>query len=365
MPPLNLLIKPASSLCNMRCKYCFYKDVADKRKDTPAIMTAETLELVVRRAFEYADGFAFFMFQGGEPTLAGIDFYKSLLELQNRYNVKNIKIKNSIQTNGYIIDEEWAEFFAENGFLVGLSLDGIREAHDALRVDANGRGTYDTVLKAAEILKKYNVEFNILCVVSELAAKHPKKVYDSLKKYKYLQFIPCLDPFDGQKSRFSLSGERYAEFLCQTFDLYYCDITHGYDISVRNFDNYIGILAGQVPESCDLRGHCTCCITVEADGAVYPCDFYALDEWRLGSVYEDGFERMINSDKAKAFISPSYEVHSDCKACRYYKLCRGGCRRDREPLPSLNRRCKAYKDFFDCKIGKMFDLAGKTAVRQD
>ena len=358
MPPLNLLIKPASSLCNMRCKYCFYKDVSAHR-ETPSygVMTEDVLEAVVRRAFEYADGFTGFAFQGGEPTLAGLDFYKQLISFQSKYNKNNIKVINSIQTNGYLTDEEWAEFFAEHDFLVGLSLDGIRDAHDALRVDAEGRGTYDTVIKAAETLKKHGVRFNILCVVSELAARHPKKVYNSLKKYKYLQFIPCLDPFDGQRSRFSLTEERYAEFLKQTFDLYYDDIIHGCDISVRNFDNYIGTLSGQSPESCDMNGRCTCYCAVEADGSVYPCDFYVLDEWKIGNVSDDGFDKMINSDTAKRFVSGSYEVHNDCKACRYYKLCRGGCRRDREPLPSLNRHCKAYKEFFDSKIGKMFELA--------
>lgn len=358
MPPLNLLIKPASSLCNMSCKYCFYKDVSSHREHRSyGIMTDGTLETVVRRTFEYADGFAGFAFQGGEPTLAGLDFYKKLISYQNKYNKNNIKVINSIQTNGYLLDEKWAGFFAENGFLVGLSLDGIKEAHDALRIDADGRGTYGTVIKAADTLKKHNVRFNILCVVSELVARHPKKVYESLKKYKYVQFIPCLDPFDGQKSRFSLSDIRYAEFLKQTFELYYNDITHGYDISVRNFDNYIGILAGHSPESCDLNGHCTCGPVIEADGSVYPCDFYVLDEWKIGNVCDDGFDKIIKSDAANRFVSGSYEIDNTCKACRYYKLCRGGCRRDREPFPSLNRHCKAYKEFFENKIGKMLDLA--------
>ncbi len=362
MPPLSLLIKPASSLCNMRCEYCFYRDVADKREHhSLGMMSPDTLETVVRRAFEYADGSVCFAFQGGEPTLAGLDFYRELMLLQRRHNTKKIRVGNAIQTNGYIIDDEWARFFAENGFLVGLSLDGIRAAHDSLRVDAAGKGTFDRTVRAAEILKKHGAEFNILCVVSNFAARHPQKVYDQLKKYKYIQFIACLDPICGEKTRFSLSEERYASFLKQVFALYYADFMRGNYVSIRNFDNYIGILSGRPPESCAMNGYCTCYCVIEGDGSVYPCDFYVLDEWRLGSVLENGFDEMIHSEKAQKFVNGSLSVRDECGKCRYYSLCRGGCRREREPfsegLPALNRHCAAYKAFFDASLEPMLEMA--------
>ncbi|MBQ8409005.1 MAG: anaerobic sulfatase maturase [Clostridia bacterium] len=362
MPPLNILIKPASSLCNMRCKYCFYKDVSESREHrSMGVMSLDTLETVVKRTFEYATDFVGFAFQGGEPTLVGLDFYRELILLQRKYNTKRIKITNSIQTNGYIIDGEWARFFAENGFLVGLSTDGTKEAHDSLRVDGDGKGTFDRVVKAAEILQKHGAEFNILCVVNNFVARHPKKVYDQLKKYKYIQFIACLDSLEGEKTEFSLSEERYASFLVQTFALYYADFMSGKYVSIRNFDNYISILLGRPPESCAMNGFCTCYCVVEGDGSVYPCDFYVLDRWRLGNVRENGFGEMIASETAKKFVEKSFFVREECKNCRYYKLCRGGCRREREPfedgLPSLNKHCAAYKALFDACLEPMLEMA--------
>ncbi|MBE7067338.1 MAG: anaerobic sulfatase maturase [Ruminococcaceae bacterium] len=362
MQPLNLLIKPASSLCNMKCEYCFYKDVSKSREQySMGMMSLDTLEAVVRRAFEYATDFVGFAFQGGEPTLVGLDFYKTLISLQHQYNTKKIKVSNTIQTNGYIIDEEWARFFADNHFLVGLSLDGTKETHDSLRVDTKGKGTFNRVIRAADILQKNGVEFNILCVVNNFVARYPKEVYSQLKKYKYIQFIACLDPLEEEKTRFSLSEERYASFLKQTFNLYYEDFIRGNYVSIRNFDNYINILLGRRPESCAMNGFCTCYCVIEGDGSVYPCDFYVLDEWQLGNVHESSFGEIIGSEKAKEFVSSSLFVHEECKKCQYYKLCRGGCRREREPfadgLPLLNRHCKAYKEFFNYSIERMMEIA--------
>jgi len=364
---LNLLIKPSSSLCNMRCKYCFYSDVSENRSmGSYGLMSEDTLEVLVKRAFEYADEEVSFAFQGGEPTLVGIDFYKKLIEFQDKYNINNIKVSNSIQTNGYVIDDTWALFFANNGFLVGLSLDGIKETHDFMRVDAMGKGTFERTVKAAEILRKNKVEFNILCVVNNFVARYPKKVYEQLKKYKYLQFIACVDPLSGEKESYSLTAERYSGFLKQTFDLYYRDLMSGNYISVRNFDNYIGILLRRPPESCAMCGYCTCYGVVEGDGSVYPCDFYVLDEWKLGDLRDKGFDEMLRSDKAKEFVETSYFVSDECKICKYYALCRGGCRRDREPFaeekPQLNRHCKVYKEFFDYSISRMLEIAKKISL---
>lgn len=362
MPPVNLLIKPASSLCNMRCKYCFYTDVSANR-DIPSygIMSIDTLETVVSRAFEYASGFAGFAFQGGEPTLAGIDFYKDLIELQKKYNKNKIKVHNSIQTNGYQINEEWARFFAENDFLVGLSLDGTQETHDYLRIDTAGRGTYSRVVQAAEILSANHVEFNILSVVNNFVARYPGKVYEQLKKYKYIQFIACIDRFDEEKNKFSLTEERYTNFLKQTFELYYRDFMNGHYVSVRNFDNYINILLGRQPENCAMNGFCTCYCVVEGNGNVYPCDFYVLDEWCLGNIKDNSLPEILTSAKAVEFTRSSRFIDPKCKTCRYYALCRGGCRRDREPFsdgyPVLNKHCQSYKALFDRCYFKMMEIA--------
>jgi len=362
MPPLNLMIKPASSLCTMRCAYCFYNDVAQSRKQASlGMMTLDVLEETVKKAFAYATGYMSFIFQGGEPTLAGLDFYRHLLTLQDKYNTHRIPVHNAIQTNGLLIDDEWADFLASHRFLVGLSLDGTKEIHDRLRKDVQGNGTYDTVVHAAQILERHGVAFNILCVVNGKAAREPKKVYDSLKSYRYLQFIPCLDSFGGEKKDFSLTEAQYTDFLCRTFELYYEDFMRGQYVSIRNFDNYVHMLLGHPPESCAMSGQCTCSPVVEADGSVYPCDFYALDEWCLGRIQTHTFGEMMTSAVARRFVSISCHVSDPCKSCRYAMLCRGGCRREREPMiqgrPSLNRFCQAYKVFFEKHLPQLKAIA--------
>jgi uncharacterized protein len=326
-------------------------------------MSEETLENLIKKAFDYASGSATFAFQGGEPTLAGLDFYRKLLEFQKKYNVKNIPVQNAIQTNGYTIDEDWAKFLAENKFLVGLSLDGTRDIHDSLRLDAAGKGTFSRVEKTARLFQKHGVEFNILCVVNNFIARSPKKVYDSLKKYGFIQFIPCLDSFDGEKKVFSLTPERYTEFLKVTFNEYYKDFCAGKPTSVRNFDNYIGMLLGRPPENCAMAGVCTCYTVIEGDGSVFPCDFYVLDEWKLGNINKNSFEELICGDMAKKFVGVSTYRNEECKECYWYPLCRGGCRREREPIidgtPSLNRFCECYKKFFEACYPKMEEIAIK------
>ncbi|MBQ8431673.1 MAG: anaerobic sulfatase maturase [Clostridia bacterium] len=364
MPPIHILIKPASSLCNLRCKYCFYADVAENRAvKSYGIMEESTLELLVKRVFDYADGYATFSFQGGEPTLAGLSFYQKLLTFQKQYNVQRIPVQNAIQTNGYVIDEAWATFLAEHHFLVGLSMDGTRELHDGMRLDAAGKGTYGRVKRAAELFDRYGVEYNILCVVNNLVARHPKQVYQALKGYRYLQFIPCLDGLDGARKAFSLDPRRYADFLIGTFDEYYRDFMSGNYVSVRNFDNYVGMLLGRPPESCAQRGVCTCYCVVEGDGSVYPCDFYVLDEWKLGNLREDSISAMLQNEKAMDFMRMSHRLPRECGACPHYALCRGGCRREREPLgdPALakNFLCESYRLFFERCTEKMRSMAAR------
>lgn len=315
------------------------------------VMSLKTLETLVKRAFQYAEGSVTFAFQGGEPMLAGLDFYKALLSLEKKYN-KGIPVYNSIQTNGGLMNDEWAGFFSENRFLIGLSLDGTEELHNAYRIDNDGHGTYRQTIKAAETLVKHNAEFNILTVVNDEIAKNPKETYEALRRFRYLQFIPCIDDFGAEERRFSPTGENFGKFLIETFRLYKNDFLNGHYVSVRNFDNYVQMLLGARPESCAMTGRCTCYFLIEANADVYPCDFYVLDEWKLGSLLTTDFRTLLKSEKASEFVSSSVYMHPECRKCRYYSLCRGGCRRDREPFtpdgkPGLNRYCESYKMFFD------------------
>ncbi len=354
MPPITLLVKPASGLCNMRCRYCFYADVmAKSRVPHREMMSDETLETLVSSALREADGEVTFAFQGGEPTLRGKDFFYRYLELVRKYNQKGLKVNNTLQTNGYLIDEDWARILSEGKFLVGLSVDGTKTIHDKFRPDQEGKGTFDRVMKAAETLKKHDVDVNALCVVNNVVAKNGAKVINSLINlgFDYIQFIPCLDGFGEKKNRdFSLEPQFYARFLKETFDVYYDRFMRGKPVSVRTFDNYAGILMGYPPESCGMSGVCACYFTVEGDGSVYPCDFYVIDRYVLGKTGKNTFEEMAASDAAKTFIAESKTVDPECLSCRWRALCRGGCRRNRQTEIGgnlkLNEYCSAFKEFF-------------------
>ena len=324
-------------------------------------MSPATLENVVRKALRYAEGQVIFAFQGGEPTLVGTAFYEKLLELQKRYNTGGVRIQNVIQTNGYRLDSALLDLFAREKFLVGISLDGTAQLHDRLRVDAAGNGAAAAVEETIRQLQERNVDFNILCVVSRDIADHAAPVFRCLKKYGYLQYIPCLDPFDGSRSQHSLTPDAYGTFLRETFDLYYQEFRRGSFVSVRNFDNYLGILAGIPPENCAMRGQCAQNYLIEADGSVYPCDFYVLDQWRMGNINEDSFFKLEKSQVGAAFRRASHSLPSACHSCRWAFLCWGGCRRDREPIldgrPSDNHWCAAYQSFFAYSYPRMQEMA--------
>ena len=199
MKQISLLIKPASGLCNMRCRYCFYADVSARRAvGNRGIMTKETAQQLICSAVEYvgSHGQISFAFQGGEPTMAGQDFFRAFIALETAYIPPTIQISHAIQTNGFNIDEEWVDFLQENRFLVGLSLDGLKELHDFYRVDTQNQGTWSRVVKTLTLLQKKQVPCNLLCVVTAQCARKPQKIYRTLKRLggEFLQFIPCLDP---------------------------------------------------------------------------------------------------------------------------------------------------------------------------
>ena len=353
MTQLNILIKPASAACNMRCKYCFYEDEAANRSVAFAgMMSSETTENIIKQAALFAEGGCNFMFQGGEPTLAGLDFYRNFLETEKKYAKEGLLFTHSIQTNGYALNEEWVNFFKTNNFFVGLSLDGNGDLHDLNRISKSGNGTYSRVLRAAGLLKKHGVEFNILSVVTAKAARSVEKTYNFFKKQGFdnLQFIDCLDPLCVEGG-FSPSDDEYAAFLSKLFSLWFDDLKKGRICSIRLFDNWFSILFGGAPEACNMCGRCSIQFVIEGDGSVYPCDFYALDEFGLGNINENSFEEILRNKKAEDFVMASLTIPDECRLCRWYPLCRNGCRRERELLPDgtygKTRRCAAFKRFFE------------------
>lgn len=362
MPPINLLIKPSSGMCNLNCDYCFYHDLMEKREvPSYGFMSGEIREALIKKALEYATGQCSFCFQGGEPTLAGLEFYKEFVELVKQYNHKKIQINYCIQTNGYQLSEEWVKFLADHHFLTGISLDGTIHTHNRYRKNYEGQASFARVMDNIALFNRYKAEYNILTVVNQATAMSVRKIYQFYRKndFRYLQFIPCLDPMGKEKGKeeYSLLPEAYGKFLCELFDLWYDDYCHGRMISIRTFDNYLGLLRGYPPEACDMRGRCSVQHVVEADGSVYPCDFYVLDQWRLGSVLEDAFGDYVDKEKAREFISSSSHMDKACETCRYFQLCRGGCRRVREEgAGGRNYFCRSYQMFFDYALERLMKM---------
>lgn len=370
MPSLSLLIKPSSGGCNIRCKYCFYHDEQLNRETfSYGFLSEETLEILIQKALEYATVHCSFGFQGGEPTLRGLDFFRRVVELQKKYNIHHTEIANAIQTNGLLLDEEWARFLHDNHFLVGLSLDGTKDVHDQNRLDPEGKGTFNRVLQAAQKLTAHEVEFNLLTVVTNRTADSITKIYNFYRRsgLLYQQYIPCLDPLEEARgtSPYSLTPGKYAKFLKTLFDLWYRDVTEGRFIYIRYFENLVGMLMGRPPESCGLGGQCTIQHVVEADGSVYPCDFYCLDPWRLGNIREQSFRELAQSETARRFLAEGCEGREECRNCQFGPICRGGCRRDREPLAAGgNYFCSAYKEFFAYALPRLQDMA-RVLLRQE
>jgi uncharacterized protein len=363
MPSISMLIKPASSLCNMRCKYCFYSDEAANRGvGSYGIMTAETTEAIIKRATEEATGSVTFAFQGGEPTIAGISYYDRFCEIVKKYNTKNLHVNYAIQTNGIFSDAgAWAELFRRNNFLVGLSFDGTRQCHDLNRIDASGQGTASRVITCAAVLEKHKVDYNILTVVNSVTARHITKIYAFYKKqdWKYMQFIPCLAPLGDVKS--ALTPEVWLDYNKTLFDLWYSDNKNALEnghlpaVSVRHLDDYLRAAAGLRPESCGMLGICTIQNVIEADGGVYPCDFWALDEYKLGNINENSFRELFECECAQKFIKSSCIHDEKCRLCRWYKICMGGCARMKHNNQYIY--CEVNKTFLEYTYERIIELS--------
>ena len=354
MPPLSILIKPASSACNLRCAYCFYADEASIRAvPNYGLMPREVGRALIEKAVGAAEGSITFLFQGGEPTLAGLDFYRDFVTCVGEKAPSTLAVQYAIQTNGILLDEGWCRFFQENRFLVGLSLDGTRECHDRFRRDGAGKGTYSRVVRSARLLEEAGVEYNVLTVVTGHLARHIQSVFSALCRggFRFQQYIPCLDPLEEARGGqgYSLPPEQYEGFLKTLFDLWYRELEQGRYWSIRYFDNLVWMLNGHAPEQCSMQGCCGLQYLVEADGSVYPCDFYGLDAYRLGNILHDSWAELDRAREEAGFVEASRHVPQECKSCQWYFLCRNGCRRDRvveKDGLGRNYYCRAYAGFF-------------------
>lgn len=349
MLPSSLLVKPVSYRCNLACKYCFYARRSELYSGGRPVMSEKVLEEMISQYMEISTGAASLSWQGGEPLLAGLDFYKRAVALEERYGRGHI-VSNAFQTNGTLLDEEWAAFFRRYRFLVGISLDGPRKLHNTYRVTQAGKPSFESVMRGIGLLKRKGVDFNILTVVSHANVSHAEEIYRffSEEGFRYLQFVPCLerDPVTGRWSPYNVTAEEYGNFLCKLFDLWAEDYPNVY---VRFFNSVLAARLGRAGGLCTLGPRCGEYVVVERNGDVYPCDFFVEKEMLLGNLLNTPLRRLVESTELDRFSRAKSRLPDDCRNCPWLDLCFGGCQYHR-PLPREHQKsyyCKAYRMFFE------------------
>lgn len=363
MKNLNVMLKPASSLCNLRCKYCFYADVSDMREvKSFGMMREDTLQGILDNLQKDLDAgdHLHLAFQGGEPMLAGLSFYQKLVASIKGWK-KAIHISYALQTNGILLDDAWCQFLKENNFLVGISLDILSECHDEVRIDPEGKGTFKMVSEAISCLEKHQVNYNVLCTLTGAVARYPKQVWKQIQKtnMEYVQFTPCLDELEGAKnSPYALTPKRFASFYIELFRLWLEDFKRGKYRSIKFFDDCVNLMMYGRPTSCGMNGACQPQLVIEADGTAYPCDFYCLDEYQLGNLAETGPLELLQSERVQAFLHRSHKMPELCKNCRYQRFCGGNCKRMQKEICCFGSDTYCgYQEFLDVCGGELQALA--------
>lgn len=354
MKHISLLIKPASSLCNMNCKYCFYADVERNRlnKDLK-LMNYETVNKLIDEALKYDN--IHFAFQGGEPTLAGLSYFEYFVNTVNKKKT-NQKVTYALQTNGILIDKKWIEFFKENHFLVGISLDGIKIVHNKIRV-MNGKGTFDDVMRTIKLCQKEQIHYNVLTVISSSLVKYAKDIYKFYKKNNIynIQFIPCLPELENDSGKYALTPEMYFKFYKDIFEEWYKDIKYNEYISISLFEDLLMIFSGKLPRTCGALGQCTVQYIIESNGDVYPCDFYAIDRYCLGNLMSNTLSSMKNNENAQKFLHEKHPISKLCSNCEFVNICHGNCKRMTPVL--FNDHYCGYRAFLNISYKKFYEIA--------
>lgn len=332
MQYLSLLIKPASSRCQLRCKYCFYADEA-KIRSIPdlGIMTSVMQETIIQQTMTYFQEpvTITYMFQGGEPTLAGLSWFINFVNIVNQYRMPYHTIRYALQTNGILLNDDWADFLVKNHFLIGLSIDGDMRTHNKYRRDSSGNATYPQVLRALHLLQSKKAEVNVLSVLTSHLATHPDQYYRFLQKegITWAQLIPCLPPLGSTNTSYALQPKSYSQFFIQLFELWYQEAKHGRIRSISLFDDIFALFQGKMPIQCGRLGTCQAQFVIEADGSVFPCDFYALDKWNCGSFANNTFAEIAANKARQIFVAREKTRFPVCTKCHYLPICHGGCQR--------------------------------------
>ena len=377
---ITVLVKPASATCNLQCSYCFYLETAcNRQQGNRGIMGQEVMEALIATTMDFAcGGTVTYLFQGGEPLLAGLDFFKAFVHQVQEHQKKQLQPQMygqdagtypsqacyMVQTNGTLITQDFCQFFVEHNFILGVSLDGPPEIHNLYRQYPATQDSHDKVMEAIQLLKSYKIPFSVLSVVTRAWAGKEVEIYRWFQSHQLnqLQFIHCIPP-DATDTTFCLTNQEYGQLNKTFFQLYWQDLCQGREISIRFYDNLLAMLQGRMPEQCGMMGYCPATITVEADGSLYPCDFYCSDQWYIGNIKEMGLKELFYHPVMQKFLVSSQKREDACTTCPVLGLCRGGCRREREFLGehsvldrnllqkqddtlTLHKHCQGRKEFF-------------------
>jgi uncharacterized protein len=360
-PAFHVMAKPTGSRCNLRCDYCFFLEKSALYPGSDERMTDEVAEAFIRQTIDAQKvPFVTLAWQGGEPTLMGLDFFRSALQVEQDALPADWQVERTIQTNGTLLDDEWAAFLAENNILVGLSIDGPRDLHDAYRHDGAGRSVFDDVEAAARLLQKHGAEFNVLCTINAANAPYPLEVYRYFRDVlgaRYLQFIPIVEvdtaPADGLAGTVtdrSVSPRAYGEFLSAIFDEW---VRHDVgEMFVQFFDGVLASYLRGYSSLCILRPTCGEGVALEHNGDVYSCDHFVDTPYLLGNIMETPIGDLVRSEKQVAFgQAKSDTLPRYCRECEYLFACNGECPKNRILLtpdgePGLNWLCEGLKHFF-------------------
>lgn len=354
-----VMAKPVGSRCNLRCEYCYYLDAGKRNgEEVQERMSYETLEAMIRQHIEGNPGPAIqFNWHGGEPLLAGLDFYRKAVELEQKYLPAGWECWNNIQTNGVLLDDEWCAFLAENHFDIGLSIDGCALVHDRYRHHPDGSGSYAEALRGAELLKKHGIQPDLLCTVNSFTAKNAQRVYAGLRSLHtgWIQFIPIVVRFpDGSLAPESVTPEAYGQFLTEVFREW---ASHDMGkLDVQLFAETASSLAGIPANLCTMCETCGRVLIAEHDGSVYSCDHFVDPAHRIGNLHEASLAELVDLPVQKAFGNAKKTgLTGKCRRCRHLSICHGGCLKDRFFVNEAGEAgqyylCEGLKAYFDLAV---------------
>ena len=352
---MHVLAKPTGAICNLACDYCFYLEKEHLYEGDRFRMSQATLEAYIASLVEtHTQPDIPVAWQGGEPTLMGVDFFRRAMEVEDRYRAAGKTFRNSIQTNGTLLTDEWCELLKENDFLVGISIDGPRELHDAYRVDRRGEGSFDKVMKGLRLLQKHGVDHNILTTVNHANGDHPEAVYRFLRDdagADWMQFIPVVERVGSSVSERSVRPEQLGSFLCGVFDEWIRrDVG---SVFVQGFESALAGWMGL--DSCGIcvfDETCGLALALEHNGDLYSCDHFVDPDHLLGNITESSMSSLVGMSQQRKFGYDKLDtLPADCLECDVRFACNGGCPKNRfTPSASgetdLNYLCSGYKRFF-------------------